>query len=190
VVGDRDESSASGDASIIYVDHFNAKHPLVNPLVGSRLQMVEPRSIRARPTGNSALTVKELAWTGPNSVIRDSAGGGLRSGGVPLIVAVEKDNTRGAVDRGLTRIVVAGDSFFLGNALMKFENSNEEFARLAVNWLLDQTPMMAGVGPRRMVEYRVNLTHAQMTSIRWSFLGAMPGGILLLGGLVWLRRRR
>ena len=40
-----------------------------------------------------------------------------------------------------------------------------------------------------LIEYKVTMTHAQMTSIRWIFLGAMPGGILLLGGLVWLRRR-
>jgi hypothetical protein len=25
--------------------------------------------------------------------------------------------------------------------------------------------------------------------LRWLFLGGLPGGVLLLGGLVWLRRR-
>jgi len=28
-----------------------------------------------------------------------------------------------------------------------------------------------------------------MTRLRWLFLAGMPGGVLFLGGLVWLRRR-
>ena len=28
-----------------------------------------------------------------------------------------------------------------------------------------------------------------MTQLRWLFLAAMPGAVLFLGGLVWLRRR-
>ena len=33
------------------------------------------------------------------------------------------------------------------------------------------------------------MTQSQMTQLRWLFLAAMPGAVLFLGGLVWLRRR-
>jgi LPXTG-motif cell wall-anchored protein len=29
-----------------------------------------------------------------------------------------------------------------------------------------------------------------LQKLEWILLGAMPGGVLMLGGLVWLRRRR
>jgi LPXTG-motif cell wall-anchored protein len=38
--------------------------------------------------------------------------------------------------------------------------------------------------------FRINLTKAQLQSFQWILLGAMPGTILALGGLVWLRRRK
>jgi LPXTG-motif cell wall-anchored protein len=34
------------------------------------------------------------------------------------------------------------------------------------------------------------MTTSQMTTVQWILLGAMPGAVLLFGGLVWLRRRK
>jgi LPXTG-motif cell wall-anchored protein len=33
------------------------------------------------------------------------------------------------------------------------------------------------------------MTESQMRKARWILLGGMPGAVLLLGALVWLRRR-
>jgi len=41
-----------------------------------------------------------------------------------------------------------------------------------------------------MKEYKVTLSRAEMISVQWILLACMPGGALLLGGLVWMRRRR
>ena len=90
-------------------------------------------------------------------------------------------------DRGSTRIVVAGDSFFLGNAAIESE-ANRDFASLAVNWLLDRTQLLA-IGPRPVHSYKIAMTESQMSKVRWILLGGMPGAVMLLGGLVWLRRR-
>jgi hypothetical protein len=50
--------------------------------------------------------------------------------------------------------------------------------------------MLSGLGPRPIKEYKLyNMTDAQAQSIRWLFLAGLPGGVLFLGGLVWLRRR-
>jgi hypothetical protein len=37
--------------------------------------------------------------------------------------------------------------------------------------------------------YKVTLTDAELSLARWLMLVGMPGGALLLGSLVWLRRR-
>jgi cytochrome c-type biogenesis protein CcmH/NrfF len=34
------------------------------------------------------------------------------------------------------------------------------------------------------------MSKTQMQTVQWVLLGAMPGGVLLLGGMVWLGRRR
>jgi LPXTG-motif cell wall-anchored protein len=33
------------------------------------------------------------------------------------------------------------------------------------------------------------MTDSQTNAVRWLFLAGMPGAVLFLGGLVWLRRR-
>jgi LPXTG-motif cell wall-anchored protein len=34
------------------------------------------------------------------------------------------------------------------------------------------------------------MTQVQQRQVRWLLLAALPGGVLALGGLVWLRRRK
>jgi len=52
--------------------------------------------------------------------------------------------------------------------------------------LLDQLER----GPRPIREYKISMTQTQMTAARWVLLGGLPGSVLLLGSLVWVRRRR
>ena len=182
----------TGTGGLMLVMNFKTNHSCVSPLVGSRLMLYPPRSIIpgkvATPQGQDPPSVVPLAWAGPAAYVT-SGGSQYPAGGVPVIVAVEKKNVKGVLQRGTTtRIIVAGDSVFLGKGLIQAE-ANRDFAEQAASWLLDQSQYMTGIAPRKVVEYKVSLTRAQMTSIRWIFLGAMPGGILLLGGLVWLRRR-
>jgi hypothetical protein len=81
-----------------------------------------------------------------------------------------------------------GDSYFLGNGWIKME-SNAEFASYAVNWLLDRSQLLEGIGPRPMKEFRLSLTQSESRTVHWLLLGALPGSVLLVGVLVWLRRR-
>ena len=181
------EQSAGADDLI--VTDFNPDHPLINPLVGSALELILPRSIAAvtNKAGPDGPKVTELAFAEETAKIGNSP---LPAGRrIPLMVAAEKTGARaGFPERGSTRIVVAGDSFFLNNQLIEAAN-NREFAGCAVNWLLERRQMLEGVGPRRVVEYKLLMTKAQMNSIRWIFLAGMPGAFLALGGAVWLRRR-
>jgi len=150
-----DESQAkAGQIQVLYVSNFGP-HPIVRPLGGSRLGMILPQAVRQAPGGSrtaDAAKVMELAFTSDQG--REDGGS---NGAIPLLVAVEKGAIAGvAADRGSTRLVVVGDSFFLANANIDFE-ANRDFAYLAVNWLLDRSQLM-NIGPRPVREYRISLT--------------------------------
>jgi hypothetical protein len=109
-----------------------------------------------------------------------------------LLAAIEQGVIKGVDtprDAG-TRIVIAGDSVFLDDQVIASWGANHDFAQLALNWLLQRPQiMLAGLVPQPIKEYKLYLTSAQSSSVRWLFLGGMPASILALGGLVWLRRR-
>ena len=115
---------------------------------------------------------------------------GLPPRSYPLMVAVEQKGVQGvATASGDARIVVVGDSLFVDNQLIN-NAANRDFAGYAVNWLLDRPTLLKGIGPRPVVEFRLIMTRQQQSQVRWLLLGALPGGVLALGGLVWLRRRK
>jgi len=181
-----DAQAKAGQNIVLYVSNFG-QHDIVRPLAGSRLGLVLPHSVRPQPGGSHAADtakVVELAFTTGRG--KES---GRAAGAVPLMVAVEKGTIPGvAADRGSTRMVVVGDSLFLVNANIEFD-ANRDFENLAVNWLLDRAQLLA-IGPRPVHEYKISLTESQMSVARWTLLGAMPGGVLLAGLLVWARRRK
>jgi gliding motility-associatede transport system auxiliary component len=174
----------------VVVENFT-NHPVVSALVGERLYMVQPRMISKlnlpSQTGDVP-NVSEIAFSSPNSLLSDNSISQPRS--LPLMAAVEKSGVKGVVtDRGSTRILVVGDSLFLGNIGIT-DYANSDFVGFAVNWLLDRTVQVEGVGPRPVVEYRLLMTRSQVQAAQWILLAGMPGAILLFGGLVWLRRRK
>lgn len=173
------------------VTDFNKKHALVNPLLESGLYIFRPRSIGSRKLPAQAADapqVDELAFTGPRAV----ASGILRPQAFPLMVAVEKGAIKNVIaQRGATRLVVVGDSLFLANGINQIESAdNRAFIGFAVNWLLDRTQLLAGLPPKQLIQTKILMTKPQLQTAQLVLLGAMPGGVLLLGGLVWLRRRR
>jgi hypothetical protein len=173
----------------LYVLKFG-KHPVVNPLLLSRLQMILPRSVgqlKSRAQAADAPHVDEIAFTQPSAFAVTAPA--LRKS-FPLMVAAEKGAINGVItERGTTRIIAAGDSIFLANEMI-VSAANREFAGFAVNWLLDRTDLMEGIAARPVQEFKLNMTKSEMQSAQWLLLGGMPGGVLFLGGLVWLRRRR
>jgi hypothetical protein len=123
---------------------------------------------------------KGLPYTGPRDYV----------GQVPLMTVVEKGRLSGVgADRGTTRLVVCGDSIFLGNEMIH-SLANRDFASLTVNWLLDRSQFVGPLGPRPIKEYKLHLTPSQLASVRWLFMLGMPGAVLLIGLVVSLRRRK
>jgi hypothetical protein len=183
--------SPSGESDELIVSAFST-HPLVNPLVGYGIDLIKPRAIselKGRPQSAEAPQVKELMFSGQNSFL-DSARGQKQH--FPLGVAIEKGAIKGVItERGTTRMVVLGDSFCLANAFVDSDSwRNHDFAGYLANWLLDRPQLLESIGPRVVKEYKLRMTRTQLQSAEWILLGAMPGAGLLLGWLVWFRRRR
>ena len=167
-------------------------HDVMKPLLGQQLEILLPRPIQRikapSQSGADETQVTELAFSSTNSVLDSNPNGDRR--GYPLMAAVEKGVPKGVVtQRGATRMLITGDSFFLNNHIIDF-TPNEDFADAAVNWLLERTTFLEGVGPRPVSEYQLLMNPGQINAVKGLLLGAIPGGILLFGGLVWLRRRK
>jgi hypothetical protein len=174
------------------VEVYNfSQHPVVDPLTGLGLELILPRPVSHINWQNppaDAPTVDELAFSGPDSGLMNERG--LPPRAYPLMAAVEQNQVKGlATAHGGCRMVVAGDSLFLDNHYID-GGANRDFAGYAVNWLLDRPTLLKGIGPRPVVEFRLMMTRQQQNRVRWLLLGALPGGVLMLGGLVWLRRRK
>jgi hypothetical protein len=195
-----DEKHSMSRGQDIVVSTFGT-HPIVKPIYGGSLYMLLPRSIsqdRATSRGADAPKVEPIALTTaggrivtdirPDGAAQPSATDPI--GNIPLIVAAEKGGIRNlTADKGATRIVVAGDSAFLANDNIDRE-ANHEFTSHVINWLLARNDLLVPVPPKPIVEHKLTLTASQLESARWILIGGFPGTALLLGGLVWLRRRR
>jgi hypothetical protein len=190
VIEDPEHSpGASAAGQEIIVSAFS-KHELVNPLLSFGLEMIQPRTISKieSRTPAGAPHVEEIAFSGQHSYRH---GDPAHMGNLPMMVAVETAVKGVITERGTTRMVVVGDSFCLANRLIESESwQNHDFAGYVVNWLLDRTELLAGPGPRPMPEYKLVMTRTQLQSAQVMLLAGMPGAALVLGTLVWLRRRR
>ena len=86
--------------------------------------------------------VDELAFSSSDSTLAGEPGVAPRS--YPLMAAVEQKPVTGAANpRDTTRMIIVGDSFFLGNHNIEggASGANRDFLGYAVNWLLDESPM-------------------------------------------------
>jgi hypothetical protein len=181
--------------------HNFSSHAIMTPMYQSKstLYLLLPRSVSKAQSGSAADSpqVEVLAMTSPEArVATDIRDGAVYpkdddyTGTVPLMVAVEKGSIKGvSADRGATRIVVSGESYFLGNQTLDVLG-NREFALHAVNWLLARNELLVGLAPRPITEYKLTMTASQLSTTRWILMAGMPSSVLLAGVLVAVRRRK
>jgi hypothetical protein len=192
------DSGQSGDKSLIIVDPSNfGSHPVVQPLrqANRALALMAPRPVRSTTLNQAADApqVIELLHTSTQGVAITDYRNGLNvnsqtdyRGKIPLAVSVEKGGILG-VSEGSTRLVVIGDSHCFANQNLP-HYGNRDFAWNIVSWLLDQSELL-GIAPQPVKEFHFTLTDNQMTALQWIFLAGIPGGILILGWIVWARRQ-
>jgi hypothetical protein len=197
---DSDKGFLIGGGEFLVQPAFDARSSSVHPIMqglareGLRILMDTPRPIigfQKTSRDPSAPTLTALAATSTNGIPwpaeRALAGAApLPPPPYTLAAAIEQGVING---HDGTRMVVAGDADFLDDQMID-SSANHYFASRTLDWLLSRPEALAGdIGPRPIREYQLFLTRSQTTRLRWLFLAAMPGAVLFLGGLVWLRRR-
>jgi hypothetical protein len=182
------KNTTSPDGRDIIVSNFS-KHPVVNSLTA--LQLILPRPvgrIEVQSPPADAPVVEAIAFSSATATLANNSAEPSRS--YPLMVAVEQKSIAGVGNtRGSTRMIVVGDSFFLGNHNIE-GGANRDFVGYAANWLLDRPLLLDAIGPRKVNEFRLTMTASQQQQSRWLLLGALPGAILLFGLFVWFVRRK
>ena len=109
-------------------------------------------------------------------------------GPVPVAVAVERGLP--SADIRSTRLIVIGDSAFVSNgALRQGVGGNLSFFMCAFNWLAERDALIE-VAPRSPYVLQPGLTRAQWSRLLLLQVGTVPGALLVLAGLVRLKRRR
>lgn len=187
-----DEENSLSNTGYDLVPTDLGAHQIVNAVRDSRLLLYAPRSISAlrSPARGEDSKVEELLFTGPKSVlipdIRRREYDPAQSGPKPLMAVVEKSVP--ALQRGSTRIVVLGDSTIWDNQFIEAD-ANRQFAAACVNWLVNQSVLLSGIPPRALKTYKTTMTQRQLRTTQLILLGGLPGSVLLLGLLVWVRRR-
>ena len=184
------KNTASPSGTDVDVRRFS-QHPVVNPLIQSTLELILPRPVSRVDSKNpapGAPQVDELAFSGDGSTLVGELAEPPRS--YSLMVAVEQKSVAGVANpRGNTRLAVVGDSIFLNNEVIE-GGANRDFLGYTVNWLLDRPTLLQGIGPQPVEVFRLLMTQDQRRDVRWLLLGALPGAVLLFGGLVWMVRRK
>ncbi|MFA5043240.1 MAG: GldG family protein [Kiritimatiellia bacterium] len=112
-----------------------------------------------------------------------------QAGPVPVAVAVEKGPVSGMeVELPPTRLVVVGDSVLVSNGAL-LGGYNPDFFMNALNWLLERNETFT-IAPREPMTIQVALDRGHLRRLSALVVAGVPGLAVLLGIMVWARRRR
>jgi len=167
----------------LFKDHENIHMVAPHPVSPVKLASGDPSA----PTFTAVAATSQMGTQAPGEPAVAGPNGGPRPPQqYTLIAAIEQ----GVIGLSGTRIVVAGDSDFLDDQMIDSTSANRVFASQTLDWLLQRPEALVGnIGPRPIQEWVLYMTQSQTTQLRWLFLAAMPGAVLFVGALVWLRRR-
>lgn len=193
-----DPSSGIGDGFGIVVEQGYADHPLTAPLIGKRTLWTLARPVHAEPpqgAAGSSWRPRALVHTSEHGFVETDLSA-IRSGEleltpqvdpggpVPLLVATE------AAARGEAP---AGRAVVVGSAQMAWNDGlvlwNRDLLLHAAQWLTD-SEVQLGIAAKEPAQLRLILPEGQSTRLFIILVLALPGLVLLIGGLVLRARRR
>jgi ABC-type uncharacterized transport system involved in gliding motility auxiliary subunit len=109
-------------------------------------------------------------------------------GPVTIAAVVDQEEQADTNDTGgKTRLVVFGDSDFASNAYFSFSGNGDLFMN-AINWLAEEEELIS-IRPKSLEDRRITLTARQSRVIFYFSVILMPLAVLVLGAMVWIRRR-
>jgi ABC-type uncharacterized transport system involved in gliding motility auxiliary subunit len=185
-----------GGSPVTPIVHPSAAHPISRELSQTGLALPTVRSLSI--LGGKAVTPTPLATSGKDSWGETDIQGlfsrGARkdpsekAGPLPVALAAQKPTASEADKRSAeARVVVAGDGEFFSNQYQQLLG-NLDFFQNAVAWLAEQEDRIA-IRPRSREASRLFLSTAQVATIKFLTIDALPVALLGLGLAVWLVRR-
>lgn len=192
--------------SDVHIRRYNA-HP-ISMEMNAIVQFILPRSIMPpkevngassedRPTVVPLFFTSEKSWS-EMQVEESSATFDADKGDMPgndperpisLGVAIERGASQTMLDVQIrpSRMVVFGDSDFVSNGSMV--GGNEDLFMSALNWLLEREELIA-IAPKPVEEVRLSLSRSELRKLFWINVGGIPAVAMVIGLIVWARRRK
>jgi ABC-type uncharacterized transport system involved in gliding motility auxiliary subunit len=188
--------------SDVHIRRYNP-HP-ISMKMSAIVQFILPRSIEPLSTedtpaesGNPQEVVplfytSEKSWSETQvneTTAKFDENTGDRRGPLSLGVAVERGAKQDELDVQIepSKMVVFGDSDFVSNGAMV--GGNADLFMSALNWLLDRDEMIA-IAPKPIEEVKISLSRKQFRTLFWINVAGIPCIAVILGLLVWSRRRK
>ena len=108
---------------------------------------------------------------------------------ISLGVAIERGASQTMLDVQIkpSRMVVFGDSDFVSNGSMV--GGNEDLFMSALNWLLEREELIA-IAPKPIEEVKLSLSRGDLRKLFWINVTGIPAVAMVLGLMVWARRRK
>lgn len=175
---------------------LNPSHPTTRRLAqaGRPMEVFMGRWVRQRPDKPKLVRIEELLRTGREGWLARSSNGlpdfrspsgrdGLRN--FIMGISCEVDPDDGAPGNPLVgRAVVVSGAFCNNKAFPHFG----DFAMNICNWMTERKVLL-DIATNTYSAKSIDITPQQYSRIRWLMIGYVPGAFLLLGLIMWWRRR-
>ena len=162
-----------------------------SPIDGGTNGHVAQRVVESSPRSWAEADLKSLAKGG--GAVSMDLDKGDKAGPVAIASAVSAAATSAppspdsTAPKPETRVVVVGDSDFVGNDMIGFQGNADLFMNM-VNWAAQQENLIA-IRPKDPQDRRITLTEGQRAGIFWLSIVIIPSIFLAAGVATWWKRR-
>lgn len=160
-----------------------------SPIDGGTNGHIAQRVVESSPKSWAETDLKSLSTGGakPDLDKGDKQGPVVIASAVAAAATAAPANPDPKAPTAETRLVIIGDSDFIGNDLISFQGNGDLFLNM-VNWTAQQENLIA-IGPKDPQDRRITLTEAQRQGIFWLAIFIIPGIFLAAGIFTWYKRR-
>ncbi|MBW1855898.1 MAG: GldG family protein [Deltaproteobacteria bacterium] len=206
IIIDKNNYLVSGEYSEPLVTFYDKGHPITSGFTSATV-FSSVRSVKAKSLLGKGLSVGPLMKSSPESwAEKDRLSHNQRDamydqnvdekGPIPIAViasmpgvsTAEKEMRRGMSNKG--KVIVYGDSDFADNLYINILGNRDLFMN-SVNWLAEEGDLIS-LRPKTKEELPVStvfLTVLQRKIVFWSSVVVLPGLVLMIGVVIYVRRK-